>query len=153
MICNSKCFCFKRYIWYRIITDPFPIFSNTMFAGYCNFNKFDLNDKVTEDITKNMLWYDHLSRVCLGWKNVSLTSWLKRQKYKSNTPDELCLYALSVIFCRHTIVYTTYQPWCIIDVKPGMRPEIIEEACETKLVYLGDNLLGELKCKPLTMQA
>ena len=32
-----------------------------------------------------------------------------------------------------------------------MRPEFVEEACETKLVYLGDTLFGELRCKPLTM--
>ena len=32
-----------------------------------------------------------------------------------------------------------------------MRPEIVEEACETKLVYLGGTLFGELRCKPLTI--
>ena len=30
---------------------------------------------------------------------------------------------------------------------------MVEEACETRLVYLGDNLFGELKRKPLTMTA
>ena len=49
------------------------------------------------------------------------------------------------------IIYTTYQPWCTIDIKPGMRSEFVEEACETKLVYLGDNFFDELKRKPLTM--
>ena len=32
-----------------------------------------------------------------------------------------------------------------------MCPEFVEEACETKLVYLGGTLFGELRQKPLTM--
>ena len=32
-----------------------------------------------------------------------------------------------------------------------MHPEFVEEACETKLVYLGGTLFGELRHKPLTM--
>ena len=44
-----------------------------------------------------------------------------------------------------------FQPWCTIDIKPGMHPEFVEEACETKLVYLGGTLFGELRRKPLTM--
>ena len=84
-------------------------------------------------------------------ENTDVSTWLKKQKYKNNAPDEMCIYALSIIFRRHTIIYTTYQPWCTVDIKPGMWPEVVEEACETRLVYLGDNLFGKLKRKPLTM--
>ena len=122
-----------------------------IFAGYCNLNKFELKDKVTEEVSNNTVWYDRLGRVYFGWKDTDVSTWLKKQKYKNNAPDEMCIYALSVIFRQHTIIYTTYQPWCTVDIKPGMRPEVVEEACETRLVYLGDNLFGELKRKPLTM--
>ena len=122
-----------------------------IFAGYCNLSKFELKDKVTQEVSENTVWYDRLGRVYFGWKNTDVSTWLKKQKFKNNAPDEMCIYALSVIFCWHTIIYTTYQPWCTVDIKPGMWPEIVEEACETRLVYLGDNLFGELKRKPLTM--
>ena len=76
---------------------------------------------------------------------------VKRQQYKKFKPDELCLYALNVILQRHTIAYTEFQPWCTVDRKPGMRLETVEEACETRLVYLGDNLFGKLLRKPVQL--
>ena len=122
-----------------------------IFAGYCDLDKFQLKEKVTAEVAENKEWYDRLCRVYFSWKDIDLNQWLKKQKYKNNSPDELCIYALSVLFRRHTIIYTTYQPWCTIDIKPGMRPETVEEACETKLVYLGGTLFGELRRKPLTI--
>ena len=82
---------------------------------------------------------------------MDLDLWLKKQKLKKFKPDELCLYALNVIHHRHTIVYTEFQPWCTVDRKPGMRLETMEEACETRLVFLGDNLFGELLRKPVQL--
>ena len=122
-----------------------------IFASYCDLDKFQLKEKVTAEVAGNKEWYDRLGCVYFGWKDIDLNLWLKKQKYKNNAPDELCIYALSVLFRRHIIIYTTYQPWCTIDIKPGMRPEIVEEACETKLVYLGGTLFGELRHKPLTI--
>ena len=122
-----------------------------IFVGYCNLSKFELKDKVTKEVSENTVWYDRLGHVYFGWKNTDVSTWLKKQKFKNNAPDEMCIYALSVIFRWHTIIYNTYQPWCTVDIKPGMWPEVVEEACKTRLVYLGDNLFGELKRKLLTM--
>ena len=80
-----------------------------IFAGYCDLNKFQLKEKVTAEVAENKEWYDRLGRVYFGWKDVDLNLWLKKQKYKNNSPDELCIYVLSVLFRRHTIIYTTYQ--------------------------------------------
>ena len=122
-----------------------------IFAGYCDLDRFQLKEKVTVEVSENMQWYDRVGRVYFGWKDSDLSYWLKKQKYKNNSPDEFCIYVLSVLFRRHTIIYTMFQPWCTIDIKPGMHPEFVEEACETKLVYLGSTLFGELRRKPLTM--
>ena len=84
----------------------------------------------------------------LDWHDMSIDTWLKKQQYKNFKPDEICLYALNAVFHRHTIVYTEYQSWCTVDRKPTMLPAFVEEACETKLLYLGENLYGELHKKP-----
>ena len=122
-----------------------------IFGGYCNMDKFQVKELVTNKVSSNLTWYDRAARVFLSWKNTDIHKWLKKQKYKNTCADELCLYALCIIFRRHCIVYTMYQPWCTVDVKPGMRAEVVEEACESKFVFLGDNLFGELRRKPLTM--
>ena len=69
-----------------------------IFAGYCNLSKFELKDKVTEEVSENTVWYNRLGRMYFGWKNTDVSTWLKKQKYKNNAPDEMCIYALSVIF-------------------------------------------------------
>ena len=122
-----------------------------IFASYCGIDKFKIKDLVTKEVSENMLWYKRVSRVMLCWKDTDLRKWLKKQKFKNSGADELCLYALCVIFRRHCIVYMMFQPWCSVDIKPGMRPQVVEETCETKLVFLGDNLFGELCRKPLAM--
>ena len=84
----------------------------------------------------------------LDWHDMSIDTWLKKQQYKNFKPDEICLYALNAVIRRHTIVFTEYQPWCTVDRKPAMLSTFMEEACEMKLLYLGENLNGELHKKP-----
>ena len=45
-------------------------------------------------------------------------------------------------------MFTEYQSWCTVDRKPAMLSTFVEEACEMKLLYLGENLYGELHKKP-----
>ena len=140
---TSKCFTGKK----KLKFNKYCIYD--IFASNCGLDRFVLKDMVNKEIKDNLIWYTKVSNMCLGWKDTDITAWLKKQAYKCTAPDKLCLYALSVIFCRHTIAYTTFQPWCIVDMKPGLTSQKVLEACETKLIYLGDNLFGELHCKPV----
>ena len=140
---RSKCFTGKK----KLKFNKYCIYDT--FAAYCRLDKFVLKDMVNKEIKDNLVWHTKVSNMCLGWKSTNLSTWLKKQAYKCTTLDELCLYALSVIFHRHTIAYTAFQPWCTVDMKPGLTSQKVLEACETKLLYLGDNLIGELHRKPV----
>ena len=37
-----------------------------------------------------------------------------------------------------------YHSWKTISSKPGLSPSVIEETCETRFLYLGGSLFGEL---------
>ena len=126
-----KCFTGKK----KLKFNKYCIYD--IFTSYSSLDKFELKDMVNKEIRDNTIWYTKVSNMCLGWKNTDITTWLKKQAYKCTTPDELCLYALSVIFCRHTIAYTSFQPWCTVDMKPGFSSQKVLEACESKLLYLG----------------
>ena len=54
------------------------------------------------------------------------------------------MYALSVLFRRHTIIYNLFHPWHSVTIKPGININVLDETCETRLLYLGDSLFGEL---------
>ena len=144
---TTKCFTSKK----KLKFNKYCIYD--IFAAYCGLDRFVLKDMVNKEIKENIVWYTKVSNMCLGWRDTNLQSWLKKQAYKYTTPDELCLYALSVIFRRHTIAYTAFQPWCKIDMKPGFSSQKVLEACKTKLLYLGDNLFGELHQKPVSNTA
>ena len=61
------------------------------------------------------------------------------------------MYALSVLFRRHTIIYNLYHPWHTVALKLGISTNVLDETCETRLLYLGDSLFGELHRKNVTI--
>ena len=56
-----------------------------------------------------------------------------------------------MIYCRHAIVFTVTQPWCTVKAKENMTIGIIQEMCETVLLYLGNKLYRVLRCRPFTL--
>ena len=63
--------------------------------------------------------------------------------------DELMLYVLCVLYRRHCIVYTKWQPWHTVNPESELSLNMIEEMCETKLLFIGENLYGVLRRLPL----
>ena len=120
-----------------------------IFASYCGHKKFELKKKMRAEMEHYKAWFKRSSQLCLGFKGMDYDTWFKSQKVQKSIPDEFTIYALSVLCRRHTIIYTTHQPWCTVQTNPTMRGSSIEEACETKLLHLGGNLFGELFRKPL----
>ena len=66
-----------------------------------------------------------------------------------NKGDELAIYAMCHMLKRHAFVYTRTKPWTIVDSNVGKLsvPELCM-LCDVRLIYLGNNRFGELKCKP-----
>ena len=58
------------------------------------------------------------------------------------------LYVLSIIYHRHTIVYTKWQPWTMLELELNntLTTSEMHEMCDTHLLFLSNNLYGKLKC-------
>ena len=138
---TSKCFMGTR----KLKLNPLCIYD--IFAGYCNKDKFEVKDLMRSEIVNNWNWFSLASNVCLSMKDTDFSSWFKKQIYKKAIPDELTVYALSVLFRRHTIIYNLYRPWHTVALKPGISTNVLDETYETRLLYLGDSLFGELHRK------
>ena len=115
-----------------------------IFASYCAKDKFVIKELMRDEIVNHWDWFKRASHVCLAMKDMTFETWFKKQKYKNAIPDELTVYALSLLFRRHTIIYNQFHPWCTVALKPGLNINIIDETCETLLLFLGDSLFGEL---------
>ena len=69
---TSKCFTGKKKLKFNkyCICD--------IFALYSGLDKFELKDMVNKEIRDNLIWYTKVSNMCLGWKNIDITTWLKK---------------------------------------------------------------------------
>ena len=70
-----------------------------------------VKNNVIQDREKNIQWYSNAGHICLTMKGLNIKTWLNKMKKPRTAADELMLYALSILYRRHTIVYTMWQPW------------------------------------------
>ena len=122
---TSKCFTGKG----KLKINPHCLYD--IFASYCGKDKFEVKDLMQSEIQNNWKWYNRVSSVCLAMKSTDMDMWFKKQCFKNAEPDELSLYALSILFRCHTIVYNMYHPWRTLSMKPGISSSVIKETCET----------------------
>ena len=104
---------------------------------------------VIAEIESNPVCYSKAGRIMLVMKGTTFKKWLESMKRPRTWPDELMLYALCVLYRHNCVVYVKWQPWHTVQPKAGQTFNMIEEMCETKLLYLGENLFGVLRCLPL----
>ena len=69
-------------------------------------------------------------------------------KNQSTFGDELMLFALARTFQRHVVVYSRNRCWCTIGTDEPINGDRLLEVCQVHLVYIGENMYGELRRKP-----
>ena len=62
--------------------------------------------------------------------------------------DKLMLFALARIFQRHVVVYGKNRCWCTIGTDKPINGDRLLKICQVHLVYIGENMYGELRRKP-----
>ena len=82
-------------------------------------------------------------------KGTTFQKWLEYMRRPRTRPDELMLYILCVLYRRHCVVYTKWQPWHTVNPDAGLTVNMIEEMCETRLLFIGESLFGVLHRLPL----
>ena len=115
------------------------------FGEYANMTSDQVKSRVINEIKTNPDWYCTAGTCPLGMRGLKFEQWLAKLERPRTWPDELCLYALCMIFRRHALVFTGSQPWCTVEVSACMTLGIVQEMCETILLYLGNYLFATLK--------
>ena len=94
--------CKKKY-------NPMNLYN--IFAFYTNKTESEIKDLVLQEISENKHWYWQARHGSLGMHGITFDDWLKQLRYKKTTGDELCVYALSALFRRHSIIHNAIHPW------------------------------------------
>ena len=78
----------------------------------------------------------------------NLARWVATMTDCLNRGDELAIYAMCDMLKWHAFVITSIKPWTTVDTSIAtlMIPELCI-MCDVRLIYLGNNKYGEIKCK------
>ena len=100
-------------------------------------------------VAENATRYEWNAHVLLKMHGTNLDGWVKTMTDCLNRGDELAIYALCDMLKRHAFVFTRTKPWTTVDGSIGSLtvPELCM-MCDVRLIYLGNNKVGEIKCKP-----
>ena len=80
-------------------------------------------------------------------KSTSVAEWLERQFLNDDHGDEWMVFCLSRLYNHHTMIHTKKHSWCTIEEGGNWD---YEGACDTHLLYMGNNIYGELLPKSVT---
>ena len=80
-------------------------------------------------------------------KSTNVENWLEDQFLNEKRGDEWTVFCLSRLYNRHTMIHNKKHAWCTI--KDGLNIDY-ERECDTHLLYMGNNMFGELLPKSLT---
>ena len=121
------------------------------FARYCTLSTSELRKLIKEELTENLAWYEETFSICLRMKGLSLKVWKKNQELRSVSGDELTVFVLSVIFRKHTMIYTKTKPWTTYRVQQPMSVEELHAQCSIHLMYMGGGIFGLIHPLPYTI--
>ena len=77
-----------------------------IFGQFSDQSPEDLRERVVNIVKEDTKYWDHLGTVVLQMKWMSLEYWLEMMSKPDCMCDELMLFVLNRIHCRHTVVYT-----------------------------------------------
>ena len=86
-----------------------------LFGDYSGLEAHKVKQFMLDEISKNYNWYSSHGRVILNFTNRDLSGWLEYHGKSNNVhADEICVYSLSHLYDRHTVIFNKNHPWCTI---------------------------------------
>ena len=99
------------------------------------------------DVTENLEYYQKVLFVVTQMKSTNVASWLEEQFLQEKRGDEWTVFCLSRLYNCHTMINNKKHSWCTIEEGGNLD---YKAACDTHLLYIGNNMYGELLPKSMT---
>ena len=118
-----------------------------MFGKVAGMDAKEVKQCMLDEIESRFSWYQAKSNVVLSIMETTLEDWIRQHRHRRLRADEICLFALSVLFGRHTVVFTATKPWCTLDPYGHENCSSFLSLCDFHLLNLGDNMFIKLEPK------
>ncbi|MCG8625011.1 MAG: hypothetical protein MJE68_23800, partial [Proteobacteria bacterium] len=120
-----------------------------IFGRYSGKDPDQLRAEVMTIIDEDVKLWQHTGTVYLHMNFLLFEEWRKMMALPTQPCDELMIFILSRIHCRHTVVYTRNRSWSTVSSPDPLDEQELHSICDLHLVYLGNNMFGELKRLPM----
>ena len=122
-----------------------------MFGEYSGFEPGELRKHAVTilNMETEIPYWSHAGNVLLGLNFMSYSDWLEYMTDESTPCDELMLYVLSRIHCRHMVVHTANRVWTTVRAYGNITADDLMSICDPHLVYLESKTFDELKRLPM----
>ena len=119
-----------------------------LFASYNDASPKQVCTKIIQYITSEKETFAHIGYHHLKHLKLSITNWLKLMSADSVFADELMIFALSKLYQRHTVIFTSNACWTTIGTDAPITGKQLLEICDIHLLYISVHTFAELKLKP-----
>ena len=124
---------------------PAPNAMFELFGEFSNQTGPEVRDTMIGWSYDNFRMLEGVFRVALSRRNTSLRAWLNLMADEHTPGDELTLYALSRMYCRHAYMFTQMFWWTtLLYTVPVTEKELLSQ-CNVILVYMKEGVFGELE--------
>ena len=86
--------------------------------------------------------------IALHMQNKTAREWADAMFNRENPGDEIALYVLCKMYCRHCVVITNSKCWTTLETDVSLPESVLYELCDLKLLYIEPGVFGELKLRP-----
>ena len=116
-----------------------------IFGGYCGLDPVELRKRVIEIIEDDQKFWQHLGNVMLHMKFTTFDDWIADMKCHTCLCNELMLFILNKIHCRHTVVYMANHSSSTVHSPEPMDEAELHSIFDLHLMYLENYTFGELR--------
>ena len=115
-----------------------------MFGRLAGMDGVETKKCMIREIESQRKFYQAKGNVVLSMLRLTIEDWIAMYKHKRIRADELCIFALSVLFNRHTVIFTASKPWSTLDPTGHEHRQNFLSLCDFHLLNLGDNMFINL---------
>ena len=105
-----------------------------LFCKYSETEPNELRAEVLREVKSEKDIWDHIGHVELAMRAVTIDEWITCMELQRTQCDELMLYMLKRIHCRHSVVYTMKHSWTTVSSDDYSTEVDLYNKCDTKLV-------------------
>ena len=119
-----------------------------LFGSFNNENPVQVRKDMIQHICDNRSFYANVGQEHLKCIKLTIDQWILLMSSDSVFGDELMIFALSRVYQRHTVIFTSRSCWTTIGMDELIDGNRLLQICQVHLLHIALQMYAEIKSKP-----